>query len=262
MRKLTMILAGVAALAAPVCVYGTGFGSLVSSFKSPDAWPLGLAYRPGRIYIATLACGVVWEVTKAGSIINYHPVNLGGVCGLTRGTISGNTYYWLADEGTKRIYRYVDNSSSIHGSFPAPGPKPWGLSFVDANHMYHTDEGDGVYIDPKLYLLHPVNGSVYASYKLSFRPGDIAYDDSGYLWITGPNVAVKSVFRCTLTGSPIASFSVAQYGHPGGCAYDGEYLWLGVYEITIPFHAIMRFSLREEPAVEPASLGRVKALYR
>ncbi len=255
MRKIIILIAGVAACA-PVCVFATGFGSLVSSFKSPGAWPMGMSYRPGYLYISTSASNVVWRTTTTGSIISYHPLKLSNNQGISVGTIGGNTYYWVVDRDTSHIYRYVDNSSTVHGSFAAPGPNPWGVTFVDASHMYYTERGG------KLYSMHPMTGSVYASYPLSFNPGDLAYDESGYLWVGCPVTDIKAIYQCTLTGSPVASFSVMKYGRPGGCAFDGEYVWVSIYDPGVGFYAVMQYSVREEPAVAPASLGRIKTLYR
>jgi hypothetical protein len=256
MRKIIIIVAGAAACA-PVCVLATGFGTVMSSFKAPSNWPLGLSYRPGQLYISAYCGRVVWRTTTNGSVINYHP--LYGVLnyGITVGKISGRIYYWVVDNRTNHIYRYVDNSSTVHGSFPAPSSESWGLTFVDAAHMYCTDTTSKV-----LYSLHPMTGSTYSSYGLSFNPGDLAYDESGYLWIGYPHVNYKLVCKCTLQGAVLASFSTMRYGYPHGCAFDGEYVWVGTSDLENGIYSILRFNVQEHPTVTPASLGRVKGLFR
>lgn len=256
MRKIIVLLAGVAVVGAPVYVFGTGFGSLVSSFKSPGAWPMGLSYRPGQLYISTFAGTVVWRTTTTGSVINYHPLKLIYNRGVTVGNAGGKTYYWVVDSDTDHIYRYIDNSSTLVGSFPVAS-SPRGVTFVDAEHMYYTGTGDA-----NLYSVHPITGSVYASYPLSFRPVDAAYDESGYLWIAHASTAARLVYKCTTEGSVLASFSAGEYGAPSGCGFDGEYVWVGVADTNLGRYTILRYAVREEPGIAPASAGRVKALYR
>jgi hypothetical protein len=91
---------------------------------------------------------------------------------------------------------------------------------------------------------------------------DAAYDPAGYLWI--PQFLSRTVWKCTTTGSSVASFTTTAYGVPQGCTFDGEYVWVGVTGGVHPelHYLIMQFEVGGEPAVVPASLGKVKALYR
>lgn len=253
MRKLVIFIAGVAVLGTPVYVFGTGFGSLVSSFKSPAAWLMGLAYRePGYLYISVFAGNIVWRTTKTGSVVSYHPTRLGYNRGVTVGKIAGTIYYWVADKDTNRVYRFVDNSSHVAGSFPWPGPEVRGVAFVDTTHMYGTD-----YQNNYLYYLHPLSGSVYSSYALGMRPNDLSYDAAGYLWIAG----TKSVHKFTTTGSAVRHFDTYD-GYAIGSAYDGEYVWAAVSDARRGFFYIMQYNVREEPGIEPKSIGRIKAVFR
>jgi hypothetical protein len=116
--------------------------------------------------------------------------------------------------------------------------------------MYHTD-----YNARRLFVIHPVTGSVYDSYPLDFGPCDCAYG-GGYLWIAdGYGELVR---QCDLTGSTLASFSTAEYGFCSGLAYYNQYVWVGINE---PMHSILKFEVDPFHAVEPASVGRVKALF-
>jgi hypothetical protein len=121
--------------------------------------------------------------------------------------------------------------------------------------MYYTE-----WEDKALYLLHPMSGSIYSSYTLTFRPLDVAYDEGGYVWIATADRDL--VYKCTLTGSSLASFSLASYGHPRGCGFDGEYVWVGTNDYENGVYLILRVNVQEHPSAEPASLGKVKALFR
>jgi len=155
------------------------------------------------------------------------------------------------------IYRVGYNSGSIYSSFTAPGSYPYGAAFRQTSflaYLYYTDR-----VGKKLYRMNALTGSVYASYSLSFSPGDCAYDAGGFMWITEPSA--RLVRKCTLTGSAVDSFSVAAYGYPGGCGFDGTYVWIG---IGYPLHRIMQFEVSggSDSSVAPASLGKVKAVFR
>jgi hypothetical protein len=260
MRKIVIFIAGVAVLAAPVYIWGTEFGDVVSSFKSPAATPGGVSYRPGFLYISAATGGAIWRTDTTGSVISYHPTSLVNNAGITVGTIRGKTYYWVVDRVdvyTGYVYRFIDNSSTVDGSFALPGRYAWGVSLIDSTHMYYSAT-----MDYKIYVIHPMNGSVYSSFTVDFYPGDLAYDEEGYLWVAGSATADKHVYKCTTTGSVLASFSAKKWGNPYGCGYDGEYLWVGGSDWERGRYTIVQFNVHEYPAVVPASVGRVKALFR
>jgi DNA-binding beta-propeller fold protein YncE len=172
--------------------------------------------------------------------------------GCTAGVAGETVSYWVADCQADLIYQVGYLSGSVVNSFPAPGSRPMGLAFRSATTMYHTDNDNRM-----LYVLHPLSGSVYSSYRFNFRPCDLGYDGRGYLWVAdGLNRLVR---QCDLTGSTLASFSVASYGLPSGLAYYNKQVWVG---INAPLHSILKFEVDPEYAVAPASIGRVKALFR
>jgi len=109
-----------------------------------------------------------------------------------------------------------------------------------------------------------MTGSIYSSYALNFTSNDLAYDPTGrgYLWIASGRD--RAVYKCTLTGSPLASFKTPfpEPHWPQGCGFDGEYVWVGDGDPTKGWNIVAQFDVRSEPAVAPASLGRIKALYR
>jgi sugar lactone lactonase YvrE len=259
MKKLSFVM--FATLLIGGSVAEGGWGSFVSKFRSPGKYANGVTYRPGQVYIACFAGPVLWKTTTTGSVINYYPIK-GAVRpkGVTWGTVAGTTYYWIADDIKDYIYRCIDNSSTVHGSFPAPGVDAYGVAFVNASHMFYTDRREEM-----LYRLNPMNGSIYSSYALKFPPNGLAYDPDGYLWINYANYPTTTVVnKCTLKGSVIASFSTMKQGSPAGCAYDaeGSYVWVSVYKRSTEIWSVARYDVGGEPAVEPASIGRLKALYR
>jgi hypothetical protein len=255
----TLVIATALAAAVGAGVSEADWGSFVSSFKAPGAWPSGIWCRPGELYVSVHA-GTVFRMTTTGSVTKYYPTGLQYLAGLTGGTVGSTTYYWVGTTDPAYVYRFIDNSSTIDGSFPVPGSPPtWrGLGFADASHLYYSDQASRT-----LYVIHPMTGSVYGSYKLDFKPNDVDYDPagSGHLWIASG--ADRAVYKCTLTGSPLASFkTVFPEPHwPQGCGFAGDYLWVGDGDPTKGWNIVVQYDIRSEPAVAPASLGRIKALY-
>jgi len=256
MRKIIIFVAGVA-VCAPAYIFATYFGSIVSSFPSPSAQPSGVACHAGEIYIQTADyTQVLWRTTRTGSVIQYHPLFLKTPRDVTVGTVAGNTFYWVVDDIREHVFKFRGGSSTVLGSFPIPAGYPWGVAFVDKTHMYYTD----VY-GQKLYYLNPATGSIYSSYDVGFYAGPLAYDPAGYLWIVG---FPDTVNECTLSGSVLRSFSVYRYAYDyaRGCGYDGEYVWIAATRNATRTYTIMQINVREEPGVEPASWGKVKAVFR
>lgn len=97
-------------------------------------------------------------------------------------------------------------------------------------------------------------GSIARSYTVPALMYDIAYDWRKQLIWGGLNLV--TCFGCTTTGSLVASFN-KPLGNIYGITYYGEYLWLAgtsgyIYRQHCPGNL----------TVAPASLGKVKALFR
>jgi hypothetical protein len=248
-RITLFLVAGVAALA-------YGWGTLLTSYPCPGGseFPNGVAYRSSRLYVATNWSPLtVWQVRpNTGSVYASHPSPATSSMGCTAGLAGETVSYWVSDARNDVIYQVGYLSGSVVNSFASPGTHPMGLAFRNATTMYHTD-----FDAEMLYVIHPVTGSVASSYPLDFGPCDLDFDAHGYLWIAdGFNRVVR---QCDLTGSTLASFSVESYGFASGLAYYGQQLWVG---INAPIHSILKFEVDPTYAVEPASIGKVKALYR
>ncbi len=247
-------LAGTVVSVVTTATLTLAWGSLVSSFKSPGTYPDGIGYLDGYLYIA--GPSTLYRTTTTGSLISTWKCPAEFFSGVTAGEIGGAGYFWFSAgplSGPDRIYRATATTGSICGSFMEPTSHPWGLALRDETSLFITHANRDW-----LFLVHPVSGSVYSTYSLNFPPMDAAYDPHGYLWIS--EFDSRDVWQCTTNGSRIASFSTAAYGRPGGVAFDGLYLWVGVIERLI--YLIMQYEVGYEPAVGPASLGRVKALFR
>lgn len=219
----------------------------------------------GRYLWTTVDCYFLKRTYPTGSIIavyDVRPIWSGGLA--YDGTYLYTTDLW----DSFHIYKFDPLRGTIVGSFPyTPGFMAGGLTY-GGRFLYLTEilAGD-------LYILN-TGGSVVGSFHLGFeRPEGLAYVENAgapYLFCsTRPyrmNLQSK-VYRITTTGSildsadwPVAG-PVPDYG-AAGLAYDGKYLW-GIHNDG---GAVENLALQmlyvTDIGVTPASLGRIKALYR
>jgi hypothetical protein len=256
MRTTTAII--VLALALPA-VAGAGLGDVLASWQVP----------PGQIYVN----GIAWvgdiiylkgknpeyegiRITKCnprGSLLStFHLVWRGYLprYGLT----FDGTYLWTIEQDYLNTVpidvceRYTTTGSAAGGF--CPHPYYWGSIAL-------TTDGEYIYTHfPRKPIIekHTPSGTLVASYSLPILP----YSDMVYykrqLWYYGWGDLVYGV---ALNGSVAASFP-APGGSCDGTAFDGEYLWTidrnnpqYVYKVDI-----------DVVGVAPASLGRVKAIFR
>jgi hypothetical protein len=250
-------------VAAAVTSYG--YGNLVASYRSPAAYPNGLGYvnatrmvcttnpssPPKYVYFLNRTTGTV-----AASFLMSGTSTV-QVWGCDSGSVwSSGRYIWIAwEQGTteNRIARFTTTGSLIT-NFYTPSASPMGIGLYSrstASYLYYTDVGNSY-----LYRLHPMTGSLYGSYHLSFVPGDLAYDpDHDCFWIAG--TSANHVYQTTSTGSITASFRTAT-PQPRGVGYESDrgYLWVGESTTVISVYETAG------TAVTPISFGKVKTIFR
>jgi hypothetical protein len=257
-RKALYFAAVFAALACATVAFG--YGSLVSSFKAPGEYPWGIgwaSWRDSGFWVSCSGNDYRYRMTTTGSIYASFPNPGTGSTGCGAANINGVGYVFVVGYGNKYAYRIGMAAGSIYGSWPAPGLLPRGIDYCGdgGNYVYYIERNGRV-----LYFMHAYTGSIYRMDTLDFIPGDVAYDPRGYLWITAPHAGL--VLQCTTTGSAIDSFWTTSYGDPSGCGCDGTYVYVGV-STSYPrsTHNVLKFET-SGVGIAPASLGKVKALFR
>jgi hypothetical protein len=105
-------------------------------------------------------------------------------------------------------------------------------------------------------------GSFIDSFKPETSLSEVAWD-YGNEWLWLPRCTINPYYYAYDThGSRVASFPPPTAAHiPSGLDYYGEYLWVSSRTLSDPHILIIHCPVRY-PAVAPASLGRIKALYR
>ena len=197
---------------------------------------------------------------------------------------------WVVDNGgTARVYHVYWTTGSVSASFPAPGGHgAWGLCSASGPYMYFsnnvtsyiyriTTDGsvvssfrcplDGpadmtrVYPGPYLYVaipdrnviavLNPATGSLVRSYA---GPGSRATSCAGYTGAYVGDDATHTVYR---DGKPLLT------GIDSPLGLEEVSTWLDATYLYVVDDATDRMYMYESGMpVEPASLGRVKALFR
>ena len=213
-----------------------GTASIVTSFISPcnpgDVY--GIDYYDGSLYHAGGATsGYIYRTTTDGSTISSFKHRASGI---------DRTWseFWTSFYSARLIYR-LSTTGTVIRTIEAPGLGP-GVAYGEGFLWYST--GSEIY---KLL----VDGSIVESFKTpKVGATGVCWDDPN-LWLAV--YPAGTIYKITQTGSIIGSTQTK--GNPYGVSWDGSYLWytaIGwVYKAKVNFTSIA-----------PASLGRVKALYR
>ena len=243
------------ALAIGLVVAAAGYaaatgGSIVSSFRSPHAatTPRGMAYAPNhsRLYHVSSGSPYIFATDTSGSIVKSFlcPANTRGVEGLGESQGHG---FWTCSFSPAVAYR-VSTTGSIMSSFAALS-RPNGL----------TREGDYIWLSSEtsnVIYKHRTTGSLVASFASPAGVSSGLDWDGNYLWLADANTGSK-IYQLTTTGSVRRALKVP-VGRAAGVAFDGTHVWY--CSLTSPKY-VYRITIGKI-AVEPASLGRVKALFR
>ena len=212
-----------------------GTASIVSSFRSPcSTYAWGIDYHGGYVYHGD-GHNYIYRTTTTGSRLDSLSVG-NASAGIDRTDLE----FWTCNRGGW-IFRLSTEGSTIR-SFEKP---------VDS---YGITYGEGfLWYSSKSYVYKlTVNGSGVSSFRLPTASHRGICWDAPYLW-TASNGS-QMIYRITQTGSVVDSISIAP-NNPWGVTWDGSYLWY-----TANYY-VYQVSISHTP-VAPASLGKVKAIYR
>jgi hypothetical protein len=235
-------------------------------------------------FVAATAATGAWELYASYPTPGPNPRGYWGI-----GPEAG---YIVMDGGDPYVYLYSWTRGSIAWSFPAPGgPGAWGIYYYGATFYITNNRTSWIYETTK-------QGSVISSFRCPFDgPADLSHK---YLLPSGLQVAIRdrniiAVLDYT-TGSLLATYPGPGARPTGAWGYAHAYVsdtaTHTVYEdgvpvitgiqtpvglsgttLTAPPYDIKLFVIddatdyyyyygRESGAVPPASLGRVKALFK
>ena len=267
-----ILLAIIAALTAGAAF--AGFGDVICSWRVPKKGS-GLERCEGLAWDGTyLWCNVehgsVYDPymyrcrSSDGSVVSSFPSGFNnyvrgfGMCHRkVRGVDVLEVIVWDSRPQQSSLYRYSFAGSitqrteirlpvSIHGVY------------YDGVSFWVTDPDEsGSYV----YRLNE-SGVPLSSFKVN-QPGDAngVCKQADFLWFSidyygGPSF--YGAYKARPNGSVVASFRPREFGqYSYDCTFDGEYLW-----VVSDSFMVFCVDVSNAPAVLPASVGRIKALYR
>jgi len=236
-------------------------GDVVQSFPSPAGVPQALAISGTYLYVYThTTTDLVYRVIPSnGSLAGSFPSPFGSTTSALGYEYGG--YIWIGCRGgAAAIARCAESSGSIYSSFGVnPNAQFGGLDCQGIP----TQEGTLKAIisqdnwRPRVWRYTTV-GSLIGSFVPESACRDPAWDYvNEIIWIPQEIISMH-VFGYTTSGSLVASFA-APADRPYGTAYLGGYLWLST---TSPSGYIWKIHCPGGIAVAPASLGRIKTLFK
>ena len=144
---------------------------------------------------------------------------------------------------------------------PAPFTVPQGLTFADG-YLYIAD----------MYQSRILKTTTTGSVVESFNPGVFAIKGLGW---DGDTAGGPFLFACEMdaahtihqinpsTGSVLSSFAGPTFqGNIIGLTWDGSYLWACQNYAGQDMYAFQFIAHDPNPGIAPASIGKIKALYR
>jgi len=168
---------------------------------------------------------------------------------------------WDAYTDTEYIYR-LNYKGEIIGSFvvdlPGTGSDYVSSVVFDGSYYWVTDPGGE---DSIVYKLNN-NGAVLASFAINGM-GDAhgICKQTDFIWVNLDDTYAGNFYgacKARPNGSIAASFTGSNFGqYMYDCTFDGKYLWL-----VASHKMVYCCDVSNAPAVVPASVGRIKALYR
>jgi hypothetical protein len=254
--------------AAALCAGGLCYakmGELVASFPAPKSF-VGLAADADNLY--SLAVATIYVLDKGtGSIkvtyptlFTHHNLGLG---------YEGGGYLHFSNSWYELVVKIRASDGSLISTWtPEPVVNPGGLCV--ANDKENPGTADGIFFHGRIggesyIFFFTTTGSFITLYQPDYRPStDLAWDyRNEYIWYGYYGGATDSVVGITPDNSVVNKWPVPRgVEHPNGIAYYGEYLYVCTTRGVPGSYVWVYHCPKGSPSVEPASLGRVKALFR
>ena len=253
----TKVLFAAVTLCAAAAPAGAAVGDVISSFAWSNARN---AYRDAGYVYCVAGVNTLRAYTPGGSLVRT--VTLGGL------TSAGDADHTPSGAG---YFAVIQNSSYIYEYQLSTG------SFVQSMYLMPGILGGGYCPGSPYIYLHasPIvgrfttSGSLIGSFLVSYSAGALAASDrlngvaGDYVVVAGRTSGATSVY--TGTGSMVTTFTVP--GSTLGCVCGPGYpstsataYWYNVSAGSSTY--AYQIDLGNATAVAPASVGRIKALYR
>jgi len=250
--------------------YFTSTGSFLGYWNSLFWVPEGVAVSPDgkRVYVADTGNSRIMYYTSQGSWLGYwgrHGFRSGEFDWPNDVAVAPNGTVFVSDTGNRRV-QYFTRDGSLLGAWRPDRPgRPGGIFAITRNLVYLTDRDVHC-----VYRFRHAGNSWNEYYWGSFGsragqfniPTDVAYDPSTRR-IFVADARNHRIQYFTRTGSFLGQWGSrgtgpGEFEYPVGVAVAPN----GWVYVTEEGNYRVQYFRWSEPAVEPASLGRVKALFR
>lgn len=237
-----------------------GVGSVISSFPWPGALNI---YRDANYVYSVAGANTLRRYTVGGSLLGTVTLSRLTTPGDADHTPTGPGYLGVIERANS-IFEYRISTGSFVRSVPT-GPNTLGYAYFPASTYVYVHRGTYSNI---VYRCR-TTGSVVSSFVVSNSSGPLAAtnrfnDVAGDYVIVGSRIALSARVY-TGAGSFVRSFVMpaVTYGcvcGPGSPSARGTTYWCNL-RMGTNFYAY-QIDLGNTTAVAPASVGRIKALYR
>jgi hypothetical protein len=229
-------------------------GSIIRSFESPcNDRTDGIDYRGGYLYHANFngPCEVL-KTNIAGSVVSSLK-DPPYACGVDYTGAIYWVYTFWPTVPRDRIYR-LNSGGSITASFAAPSHGS-GVTYAGDYLWYVTAGNHNWNYVYKLTKTGSVASSFQAPHGEGYLNKDIDWGGS-YLWLAQSGGGSAQFYQMTAAGSVVFSIFMERY-EPTGIAWDGKHVWFADARTDWVYQ--MKWS---GIGVEPASIGKIKAIYK
>ena len=251
--------------------YGTYAGSVVSSFHAEPIteppyqyFPTALTYGAGHVWVAYSNRVITKRRPVSGSVVSsFYLENRHWSIGWKD---TGNLIY-ATDHDFEHIFWANSTNGSVLGSFHAPAG-----TYLVAFEYDNKNPVNPIWTSGTRQLRFLWNltssGTIVSSFSLASLPAyadSLAYDGDtpgGPFLFVGLDSAPAMIYVLNpASASILSSFRAPTFGYAvADMSWDGRYLW--ILENPGYVGMIYRCVGHTTPAVVPASVGKIKALYR
>ena len=194
-------------------------GDTLDVFRSPAAFPTGLALHRGSLWLAGWESGNLYEInTENGTVTR----TAAAPCSHPEGLASDGEYLYIADYETAKIFVLDTDSGIVVRSFDAPESAPRGLAFGGGSLWILGGEDD------VLYEAVPLDGTILNYYKSPHSGCRGLAHDGERLWVTDRKQ--DELYAVRPSDGTVLFLVKTPGAFPTGLAFGEGSLWMADFE--------------------------------
>ncbi|MGD8717409.1 MAG: hypothetical protein PVH29_01180 [Candidatus Zixiibacteriota bacterium] len=262
---IVLILCGV--LASPAARAASD--RIVASYATPTNYPYGLAYADGTLYLGDYVTKTVYQIDPDNGSVMGSYVPTPAPNGYMYGLAYSSGYLWATAGSPARLYRMETTSGSVVSSYAVSGVSAGNGLAADADYIYLANNN---YPDYYVYKYSISGGSVVSSWNGAKYPDGLTVinhvpTSQNVLLNLGNIDGWVQIYDLDGTLHEGEQFLIdapcPETNYVGDLATkDDTHIFFASDYLKVLYELEINWGGQEEPAVEPVSFGRVKALFR